>query len=358
MGAKMTVSHAFFMKLSMPLVMLSGCVGIRTPLDDGSTKIGVGPDSAKEAAVEVAASRDSIDSIEAACGGAVTINTRPIKADILILLDRSESMTWSISEDQICSQMPCTTRAQAVVPAVSSLVTDNPDINWGLGLFPYPDNPTCGVASKPQVAIGPDSASAIRAQLASFTTAASTPTAAAIHAATNYLMGIEDGRKKAILLATDGYPTCGYPDSGKRMETHEMMSNAVDAATVAKQAGFPVYVIGIGQSMINLDSLARAGGTGNSYLATSTKELNNVLRSITSVFFPTCTFRANMIPPDKALANVYVDNQPVARDDSNGWMFDPQDETGATILLTGTYCQDMMAGANAQVQIVFSCRLP
>jgi hypothetical protein len=357
----MSISHAFFgsSRLVVPLALLSGCIGGRTALTDAATTIGNGSDSVEAAtigdgsdSVEAASIGDGSDPVEAACGSTMTISTKPVQADILILLDRSESMTWTLDTDDVCTAdiTKCSSRADAVVPAVASIVTDNPDINWGLELFPYPDEPTCSVSTTPQVAVSSNSASAIKSQLASFTTSPSTPTAAAIHAATTYLKTVNDTRNKAILLATDGYPTCG-----NNSNVDQMVKDATDAAATAQNAGFPVYVIGIGQEVSKLNRLAKAGGTGSYYPATSTTELNNALKSIAKVFSQTCTFRASTIPPDKDLATVLVDNKLVAKDDSNGWMFDPADATDSTILLTGSYCQSMLAGANSQVQIVFGC---
>jgi hypothetical protein len=316
--------------LLVPLLWLSGCIGMRTPMDDGAI-------------------RDSA----VACGKTITIDTTPVHPDILILLDRSTSMNWSLTADSNCaaSATTCSSRSAAVVSAVGALVTDNPKINWGLALFPTSDASTCGVPSTPQVGIGDSSASAIKSQLATFTTSLSTPTAAIINVATAYLKKVNDGRNKAILLATDGLPNCG---SGVDW-TRDDMTGATNAATAAQKAGFPVYVVGIGPSVSNLNSLAQAGGTESYYLATSTTALSAALESIATVASRTCTFKANAIPSDKDLARVYVDGNLVPKDDGNGWMFDPADSTYSTIVLTGTYCQIMLTGATLQVQIVFSC---
>jgi hypothetical protein len=333
----MIVFHTYFrLSLLGPLALLSGCIGMRTPLDDAAMPI-----------------HDGADSTVAACGSTLTIDTSPAQADILILLDRSASMIWSLTSDSNCAAgaTNCSSRAAAVVPAVDAIVADNPDIHWGLELFPTPGATTCGVSSTPQVGISADSASAIKSQLASFTTSLSTPTASVINAATAYLKKVNDANNRAILLATDGLPNC---PSGQNW-TIDDMTGASNAATAAKKAGFPVYVIGIGPSVGNLNSLAQVGGTGSYYPATSTTELDSALKSIAKVVTLTCTFKANTIPPDKDLATVYIDNRLVPQDDSNGWMFDPADATYSTVVLTGTYCQSMLAGLTSQVQIVFGC---
>lgn len=349
------------LRLILPFAFLTGCIGWRTPLDERATV----PAHATDAAdvrwprdgvdtSEVSPPRDSADSAEAACGGTTIIDTRTIQADILILLDRSDSMNWSLTLDAVCSlnDATCTTRAAAMVPALKSVIAENPGVNWGLELFPYPDQPLCRVASDPQVAISADSASAIEARLDSFTTGPSTPTGAAIVAATAYLKTLNDARSKAILLATDGLPTCGSADY---MSIEAMLAEAVTAAGRAWEAGFPVYVIGIGIQKDNLDNLAKAGGTGSYYPATSTSELNRALESIARVVTRTCTFKAPVAPPDKDLVQVYADGRLVGRDDREGWAFDPADATGSTITLTGSYCQSMLDEAISQIRIVAGC---
>jgi hypothetical protein len=265
-------------------------------------------------------------------------------------------MKWSLEADDYCTPMMsnCSVRLAAVTSALGTIVTNNPKINWGLELFPTPNASSCSVSSTPQVAVSASAASAIRSQLAALTTDYSTPTRAVINAAVAYLKKVSDGRKKAILLATDGLPTC---DGGSSWSTEDL-AGAVKAAGAAKTAGFDVYVVGIGPNVSNLNKLAQAGGTGGYYPATSTGTLNTALQSIAKAASFTCTFKANVIPVDKELVSVYVDKTPVAKDDDNGWMFDPTDSTYSTVVLTGSYCQAMLAGSTSQVQIVFGCPEP
>jgi hypothetical protein len=324
----------FAMGLLVHSALLAGCIGMRTPLDD--------------AAVD-----DASRFGKTSCGNTITIDTTPVQPDILILLDRSESMNWALGSDTDCSSgsASCTARSTAVISGLNTVVTANPKINWGLALFPAPNASTCTVSGTPQVGISANSASAIKTQLAAFSTSSSTPTTAIIDAATAYLKKLNDGRSKAILLATDGLPTCG---GGSSWGTDDL-AGAISAASAAKKAGFPVYVVGMGPDVSNLNSLAQAGGTGSYYPATSTTVLDTALKSIAKAASLTCTFKANTIPADKDLATIYIDNKLVAKDDSNGWMFDPTDSTYSTIVLTGTYCQTMLAGTTSQVQIVFGC---
>jgi hypothetical protein len=66
----------------------------------------------------------------------------------------------------------------------------------------------------------------------------------------------------------------------------------------------------------------------------------------------TCTFTAASPPPDATLVPVYVDKQLLPKDSNNGWSFGP---TTSSIVLTGTYCSNVMSGASSQVEILFGC---
>jgi hypothetical protein len=289
------------------------------------------------------------------CSVSTTMHTTHAVADVLIVLDRSESMNWSLTTDAACSSgaSTCSTRLAAVTSALGALVTDNPAIHWGLELFPTPNaSATCTVAAAPQVAVAAGTGATMKSKLASLTTARSTPTASAIEVATAYLKKLADGNNKAILLATDGLPTCA---AGESSWNDENLSGAVSAAGAAKASGFPVYLIGIGPDVSNLNSLAKAGGTGSYYPVTSTAQLDSALRSVANVI-TSCTFKAAKAPTDKNQVYVYVDRERVDQDPDNGWVFDLADSTHATITLTGTYCQDMLTGTTSSVEIaLYKC---
>jgi hypothetical protein len=283
--------------------------------------------------------------------GSTTANTSRAQADILVLLDNTQSMRWGLSSDTDCNTPNCS-RQSVVVPAVNDVVANNPGINWGLELMIVPNNTgTCEVYKTPQVPVGANTATDIKSILAKVQLGLSTPTAASLQSATDYLKTVSDGNEKAILLATDGQPNCR---AGADWSTEDL-AGASTAAEAALKAGFPVYVVGIGPSVSNLTALAKAGGTNDYYPATSPAQLGTALASIAKVVSATCTFKANATPPDKTLVYVYVDKKLVEKGDAKGWKFDGTDSTGATITLTGSYCDDMMSGKTTQVQIVFGC---
>jgi hypothetical protein len=203
-----------------------------------------------------------------------------------------------------------------------------------------------------EVPIGADTTTAIEAQIAGTTFGGETPTGFAITAATAYLKTQTDANSKAILLATDGKPNCG----GSPPSVYEEdVTGTTDAVTAALNAGFLVYVVGIGTgtSIANLDTLAQAGGTGSYYPAQSSDELTNALTSISKA--ATCTFALAEIPPDPKDVAVYLNKNMVPRDASNGWSFGANSQT---VLLHGSFCEQALSEPAGIVQVLFACGLP
>jgi hypothetical protein len=297
--------------------------------------------------------------------GSTTVRTNKAPADMLIVLDRSLSMTYSTEADCTCGRSTgglqgqpcsntttCTDRWTAVKSAVAATVSADSSINWGLELFAAPSgggNANCGVASAPQVPIAANSAATIQSQVNAATPGSYTPTADALEKATAYLKTVNDGNSKAILLATDGMPNC--PKSGS--STTDDLPGAEAAATAAAAAGFPVYVVGIGPqaSISNLNKLASDGGTGNYYPATSPEQLTTALGQIAKIV-ASCTFTPTQPPSDPSLVYVYVDKNLIQQNASNGWTFGAGNKT---VELHGSYCDNFLSGKASQVEIVFGC---
>ena len=303
--------------------------------------------------------------VEGTCGDlTITPNRAPV--DVLLVLDRSLSMDYSITGDcycaltatsqgSLCQPVPanCSTRWSAVVPAVDQTIAANPSLNWGLELFSAPDAPACSVSLNPQVPLAVNGGADIRALLPNLTLALWTPTATAINSANLYLQSVKDGNDKVILLATDGEPNCKNGQANADDDT----AAASAAAASALSNGFPVYVVGIGpsQALSNLQKIAVAGGTKDFYHADSPAALATSLSTISKMVATTCAFQTPQAPPDATLVYVYVNktliNQTVNSAD-NGWTFGP---TTSDIVLTGSYCTDLLAGSPSTVQIIFGC---
>jgi len=171
---------------------------------------------------------------DANCGSS-TSSTSQLPADVLLVLDRSSSMTYSIAEECYCDKTTqrsapagngplcsdtanCSTRWQSVTSGVTTTLTSTPNIRWGLKFFSSPKgsgfNAAFNVNQGADVAIGDNSAASIQTLISTTQPGNNTPTAAAITAAKKYLDGVTDPNKKVILLATDGEPNCAAGGGG------------------------------------------------------------------------------------------------------------------------------------------------
>ena len=304
---------------------------------------------------------------EGTCGDlTITPNRAPV--DVLLVLDRSDSMGYSMSDDcyctaaaaaagqgQACRNPPanCVDRWSTVTTAVSQTISASPALDWGLVLFSAPTPTSCAVSLTPQVPIGVAGGPQIQALLPQMSLQLYTPTAMGVSAAVAYLQTVTDANDKVILLATDGEPNC----KDGRATADDDMPATLAAVTAAKNSGYPVYVVGIGpqQAITNLDSLAVAGGTDHYYPAASPQDLADSLSKISKIVATTCAFQTPKVPEDPTLVYVYVNKALISKDaqpTDDGWTFGP---TTSDIVLTGSYCTDLLAGANWPVQIIFGC---
>ena len=311
---------------------------------------------------------------DANCGNATSQTTRQ-RVDVLLVLDRSASMDWSLTDDCSCTKdggagagfgttvckdtTNCTTRWNSVQPAVKTTLTTSKYVNWGLKFFPSDPTSNCGVTATMEVPIETDPSdsaqskvqSTIQTQVDSAQLSLGTPTAAAISAATAYLKTVKDSNNKVILVATDGEPNCGgTPASINNVD----LTGADAAATAANTAGFPVYVVGIGPTVANLTQLAAAGGTKDFYPVSSPDQLSAALTSI-SKQVGSCTFKVQVEQdkkPDWDNIAVYFNKQLVVPSGNDGWTVDAGSQE---VVLTGKYCDDITAGKDTTVEILFGC---
>jgi hypothetical protein len=297
------------------------------------------------------------------CSGVVLSAATREPADVLLVLDRSGSMNYSIDKECSCdpSSNPnvvcedtstCTTRWTSLVTALASTVSSTPLLHWGLKLFSSPGADFCQVTSGVEVPVAADATAAIQSRMAATSPAGETPTEAAIAAAATYLKSQTDTNSKMLLLATDGKPNCG----GSPPSVYEDdVTGTTEAIAAAADAGFLVYVIGIGTgtSAVNLDAFAQAGRTGKHYPAQSSDELTKALVSISQG--ATCTFALAATPPDPDQVAVYLDRKMVPQDASNGWSFGASPQI---VLLHGSFCDRALSELSDAVQVLFGCGEP
>jgi hypothetical protein len=304
---------------------------------------------------------------DANCGITSGSTTRQ-RVDVLLVLDRSSSMDYSIKEDCYCTTggtiggglcsdtTNCSTRWDAIKPAMSTALSDSKYVNWGLKFFSSPNTSSnCIVNNTIEVQLPTDdskaaqSAADVQTQIDKATLSLSTPTAAALNVATTYLKTVTDTNKKVILLATDGEPNCGGTPASINTDD---VTGASNAAAAALAAGFPVYVVGIGPTVSNLTKMAQSGGTTDYYPATSPQQLTDALSSISKIV-GSCSFRSDKAPDDPNNVAVYVNKQQVPQDPNEGWTYGA---TSQDIELKGSYCDKIMEGQDTTVQILFGCK--
>jgi hypothetical protein len=155
---------------------------------------------------------------------------------------------------------------------------------------------------------------------------------------------VSNSNSKVILLATDGNPNCG----SAAPSVYEVdVEGTTVAITQARDAGYLVYVIGIGQ-VENLEAFAEAGGTGSYYPGQSPAQMSQALAAISRA--AGCTFAIDSTPSDPSSVGVYLDRTIVPKEASNGWTFGASPRA---IVLHGSSCDRTLADPTSVVQVLF-----
>jgi hypothetical protein len=199
-----------------------------------------------------------------------------------------------------------------------------------------------------------------------------TPTGAAIRVATNYLNGLAatDDRRKFILLATDGEPSCyGAPGAiQKDMASNHPTARAEALAAVneAASAGIHTFVVGVATTAndgITLNALAVAGlepspdmrpGAPRYYLGTDQASLFLALESVVSPVASNCVFPLKTKPPvpDNIAVKVNGAKSPHDPGHADGW--DYTDPNLTALQVYGSWCDMIKANGN-MVEITYGC---
>jgi len=276
--------------------------------------------------------------------------------DLLLVLDRSSSMSDDIASDATCggrgAPANCTTRWSTMTASLQQVLATSPaGVQWGLKLFTSPKGSTCTVNQGVEVAVGPNTATQIQNTITGTSPANQTPTTAAIKAAVTYYGTVSDGLAHYILLATDGQPNCD-PGTSPSVTDASVQDTANEIGIALNSGGIKTYVIGIGPSTGNLDNFAQAGGTGNYFPATSPDQLTSALSTII-VDVASCKFTMNAAPPDPSNLGVYLDKgTKVALDPSDGYSLAADN---VTVTFNGSYCDGLKNGTYQVVQVFFGC---
>ncbi len=287
------------------------------------------------------------------------VQQRP--ADVLLLLDRSASMTEDTTPTKWSIVLP--TLIQIVNATANSLW-------WGLKVFPVGTDSQCTQGTYPSgevVEIAANNASAMVNGINGIQpTGNGTPTSDAVNESVKYLQSLQDGNPKFILLATDGEPSCNGMTGN--VDTAGAKTAAITAITNAANAGYHTFVVGIQtpkeSASDTLNQMALAGLESvpdpnpiatRYYMASTQSQLVDAFNSITAVV-ATCLFPMTGPPPAPNHVNVYIDTTKVPFDstNANGWDWTGPDML--TIQLFGTYCDLVTSSGAGAVNVIFGCK--
>jgi hypothetical protein len=313
-----------------------------------------------------------------ACGEshAIPLQWRP--ADVLLLFDRSDSMSTEFSAG---------TRFSVTAGILADLV-DLYQQKLRFGFQPFPDTQACPAghapgccAGGPTVGVGPSAGAAIRAAIADAQPpGGSTPTAEALRRAREYFAALDDGvPERYVLLSTDGQPSCdgaghlgeadvlgdaGTPVAGA---CHDALAE-VDRLVAA---GIQLVVLGVGSTLPDdpggspgcLEEIARRGRGPMArpedrpwyFPATDPEKLELALQDIFGgAIQPPCSVVLNAAPPDPRQVTVALDGHQVPHNRNYGWDYESPDDT-RQIHFYGEYCSRIRRFQVASIDVRWGC---
>jgi hypothetical protein len=305
--------------------------------------------------------------------GQTNVSVMPLPPDILIVQDRSLSMTDD-ENDRPCAggtangngNCGATSKWAQVIAALGPVVMQTQTtVNWGL-MFLGSEPDMCGAATTPVVPITPSASYApIQAALAGekFTGQIGTPTAAVMNNAVAYMRSLTDANPRFLLLATDGEPNCARGAVNANDDT-----GAVNAVTAAKAAGFPTFVVGIATaSDMNatsaLNAMASAGGEAQTgaatqyYAVTDTSSLltalAKILKAATPCTIPLTGVNGNLDKVAVTAKDASGNTVQIMEDATNGWSY--TDASKTAIVLNGSACNDLQSVTYTGFQFIYTC---
>jgi hypothetical protein len=284
-----------------------------------------------------------------------------VPPDILIVQDKSGSMNDQADGTTCNGGCGANSKWSQTTTALNMVIgmTDT-TVNWGLKFFAT-SNSGCNVSTTAEVPVGPMNAAAIMTAIGRAAPGSSTPTRVAMQNAVTIMQGVTDTNPKYLLLATDGLPNCAPGGATNADDSPGAIQAVADALT----AGFPTFVVGIGNTMgtTTLNSMAMAGGRPQQGAATSFYQVNDTASLVTALqaivgSVASCVFNLGT-PPNSMTSNsaidVYGDNTKIPKDttNTNGWNY----IGGGTsqIQIFGPTCDAIMAGTVKNVQITYIC---
>jgi hypothetical protein len=293
-----------------------------------------------------------------ACGN-VTLLQNKVPGNIVVVFDQSDSMQqqyveadggkagtkWKVSEDAI----------------VAGLTPDETLLNVGAIFFPTKATGTgCSlvdtIGTPPQIKIEPG-ATFIKDFQAHFAATGwslilGTPTLLALQNANAALPDPPPmPGKRAVVLITDGAPTCDTKTADILAPVQAMFARGILTYAV----GLP----GSATASTLLDAIANAGGTGKYLSPSDPVALQTALAGIASDTLSQCTITLNPPPANPSLVHLVVTDSANPQgveipevDAGNGWTLSAD---GTTATLDGTVCATAESGGYTSIQFVYGC---
>jgi hypothetical protein len=294
-----------------------------------------------------------------ACG-AIRQLGGPIPPEVLLVLDKSGSMS-NLPDGTTCSGgCGSSSKWAQVTTAIERVVGMTTTVQWGLKLFAT-SNMGCDVSDGVEVPIGPSNAAAITFTIAQAKLGSHTPTALAVNKGAAYLATLTDPRPKYLLLATDGLPNCNANDPGQTMADDS--AGAEQAVASALAAGFPTFVIGVGDTKAEetLNQLALKGGVPQLGAATSFYQVSDTAGLVAALgrILGSVSCQFNLPQPENPFESlediaVLVNGVELPQDAShvNGWDYGTKMDQ---IQIYGPSCDALMAGTIGSVAVQLFC---
>jgi Mg-chelatase subunit ChlD len=311
------------------------------------------------------------DGVSDACATS-TASADQLPLHMVVVLDKSGSMCeyTSSTNPRDCNNPG--SKWQQVTKALNGFFASAQSKGITVSLIAFPvNNNTCDTSTyqtpiAADVAL-PDTGGTLASKIAQLTGDGSTPTRPALEGAINYAKSVETklaGKGKvAVVMATDGYP-------------QDCNNNSIQAASnVASgaKATIPTYVIGVGNLLNDLNSLAAAGGTNKAYIVSTSNtgavgnDFAAALSQIRGASLA-CEYALPQPPAGQTLDYEKVNVQYSAGGaaaqtlkysdgcaSGDGWRYDDA-KNPTKILLCPAACDKAKADTSAKVDLVLGCQ--
>jgi len=294
--------------------------------------------------------------VDASCGSE-EFEIDFVEPNMFISLDRSCSLNQGMWSDAI----------DAVVQLTS--VYDD-QMFFGLALFPDTEGANCEQEAPPTVALGVDKEMEIQNVLLGARVVGDVigPEYDSLHPGSPCVTNIDTAilqasqqtafavgdRPNYVLLITDG----------KQAVCPQNMGDPYTLQLIKDMAamGTHTFIVGFGGGVdpAQLNEFAVAGREPRNdpdtwyYQADDAMQLSEALAELAASVVG-CDFTLDSAPPVGEQLFVFFDDQPVPRDDPNGWSYD---EANNSISFEGSACDTLQGSAELDVDVVFGCPVP